>query len=57
MNKANTSAPNGATRPSTARQATAPAITIEQLAARVYQLMLEDARLARARGDVYRARK
>lgn len=40
-----------------ARRATVPAINVERLAAKVYQLMLEDARLARARGDVSRARK
>lgn len=57
MNEATTPAPGGATKSMTSRRATAPAINVEQLAAKVYQLMLEDARLARARGDAYRARK
>jgi len=52
MSKPIRQAPNGAAAP-----ATAPAINIEQLAARVYQIMLEDARLARARGNACRVRK
>jgi hypothetical protein len=57
MSEGTTPTSNGAPKPTAARQAAPPAITIEQLAAKVYQLMLEDARLARARGDGSRTRK
>lgn len=54
MSETNTSATPDATR---SDGASAPAVNIEQLAAKVYQLMLEDARLARARGATQRSRK
>jgi hypothetical protein len=57
MTEATNAPANGSTGPMHSQQAPAPTITIEQLAAKVYQLMLEDARLARARGENTRARK
>jgi hypothetical protein len=57
MTEATHAPANGSTGPMHSQQAPAPTITIEQLAAKVYQLMLEDARLARARGENTRARK
>lgn len=53
---------NGSTSRQTAQAATtssasAPTLDIEQLAAKVYQLMLKDARLEQARGATRRARK
>jgi len=57
MSEPTTPTPNGATGPMLSQQATASTINIEQLAAKVYQLMLEDARLARARGETTRTRK
>jgi hypothetical protein len=50
-------ASNGATGPANLNNVGRQAIDIEQLAAKVYQLLLEDARLARARGAVQRVRK
>lgn len=54
--------PNGSTSRQTAQAATTPSASaptpdIEQLAAKVYQLMLKDARLEQARGATRRARK
>lgn len=54
--------PNGSTsrqaaQPVTTPGTNAPTPDIEQLAAKVYQLMLKDARLEQARGAARRARK
>jgi|GEM_PF-3529093 hypothetical protein len=52
--------PNGSTPKQTAKSAATSGKNepdIEQLAAKVYQLMLKDARLEQARGATRRARK
>ena len=57
MDKANSSASNKAAGSTNSPGASVSTVNIEQLAAKVYQLMLEDARLAHARGAARRARK
>lgn len=57
MNKTNASVVSGAAQSTAPGNAGASAINVEQLAAKVYQLMLEDVRLARARGGTCRIRK
>ncbi|MBK9710616.1 MAG: hypothetical protein IPO81_04660 [Kouleothrix sp.] len=51
MPTAEPNAQGGAQPPAEAAQQPAPAIDMQQLAERVYRLMLEDLRLERARGE------
>ena len=57
MRNTNESASRQAAQPATTSSANSSAPDIEQLAAKVYQLMLKDARLEQARGATRRARK
>lgn len=57
MHNPNESASRQAAQPATTSGANATTPDIEQLAAKVYQLMLKDARLEQARGATRRARK
>lgn len=57
MRNTNGSTPRQAAQAVTTSSANAPTPDIEQLAVKVYQLMLKDARLEQARGATRRARK
>lgn len=57
MHETTTPTSNATGKSTLSQRASTPTIDIEQLAAKVYQLMVEDTRLMRARGLSSRTRK